>query len=226
MSDKQKRKAIISDMDGVLVDSFNNFYLAYKQIMNENGVNGFTEDYYRRYFGARGDVTKKNIEADFNVNLGDVKSFLKRKDELYLQNAMKSTTPFNQTVTALKTLSKKYDVAVASSSYRRVLTHTLKEIGLDTHTKTWVSGDMVERGKPKPDIFIKAMEELKVDPMDCLVIEDSIPGMTASHGAGIRCICLLSDSADPSLYDKAHKVFKIREITSDILISEIESILN
>jgi HAD superfamily hydrolase (TIGR01509 family) len=224
MSEKQHDKAVISDMDGVLVDSFHNFYLAYKDIVNEHGVNGFSEDYYRQFFGAKGDYTKSKIESDFNIDLGDRDKFMERKDRLYLENALKSTIPFDNTVEAIKKLSNRYKIAVASSSDKRIVDHSLKSIGLDD-IRIRISGDMVSKGKPNPDTFILARETLGVKPENCVVIEDSVPGMNAAHGAGIRCICLLADGVEASGYDKADVIFRINNIESEILINKVIEML-
>lgn len=221
-----RKKAVISDMDGVLVNSFHNFYRAYKIILDREGVDNFTEAYYRQYFGARGDYTKEAIERDFNVNLGDTEAFKREKDSNYLKNAMKHTVPFDTTVEAVKKLSRVYKIAVASSSDEKIVEHSLQVIGLDSFVDVKVPGNHVDRSKPNPDIFLKACEELKVKTSDCVVIEDSVPGMNAAYNAGIPCICLLADDVDGSRYDKALKSFRISKLTSDDLIENIRQILS
>jgi beta-phosphoglucomutase len=224
MKEKQHDKAVISDMDGVLVDSFHNFYLAYKEIVDEYGVNGFTEDYYRQFFGAKGNYTKSKIESDFNIDLGDMDKFMERKDRLYLENAMKSTIPFEHTVKAIKELSPLYKIAVASSSDRKIVDHSLKSIGLDD-IRVRISGDMVSKGKPNPDTFILAGKTLQVDPENCVVIEDSVPGMNAAYGAGIRCICLLAGGVDADRYDKADVIFRMKDLDSETLTNKVKEML-
>jgi HAD superfamily hydrolase (TIGR01509 family) len=225
MTERHKDKAIISDMDGVLVDSFYNFYLAYKQIVEEHGASGFTEEYYRPLFGAKGDYTKEKIETDFRINLGEREAFMKRKDRLYMENALKSTIPFEQTVKAIKELSSLYRIAVASSSDKEIVNHSLKSISIDKLVSVRVSGDMVSRGKPHPETFIKARNMLGIDPSDCLVIEDSIPGMNSAYGAGIRCVCIIADGVDQERYDKADVIYRMNDLTSEMLVSKVKELL-
>jgi HAD superfamily hydrolase (TIGR01509 family) len=221
-----KVKAVISDLGGVIVNSFENFYNAYKQLLGEKGIKDFPAEYYRRFFGARGDYTMSSIEKDFNINLGNIDEFVKKKDEYYMENALKKTIPFNQTVEALKEISNSYKIAVASSSDAKIVEHSLKTVGLKECVNATVSGNEVKKGKPDPEIFIKALNKLEMKPENCLVIEDSIPGMISSYEAGIRCLCLIDDSVDEKKYDKALEIYKMSKITSDFLKKRIQEILN
>ncbi|HAT45256.1 MAG TPA: phosphatase, partial [Ktedonobacter sp.] len=62
-----------------------------------------------------------------------------------------------------------------------------------------VSGETVPHGKPAPDIFLKAAQELHIDPTHCLVIEDAIAGVEAAHAAGMRCISVSGNRDLPGL---------------------------
>lgn len=222
----EKNKAVISDMDGVLVNSFHNFYLAYKKILDAKGAVGFDEEYYRQYFGAKADYTKKAIERDFNVNLGSDQNFMNEKDKYYMENALKSTTAFKEPVEALKQLSAMYRTAVASSSEEKILNHSLGTIGLDDYVEVRVPGNMVKKGKPAPDIFLLASNKLGIDTENCVVIEDSVPGMNASFEAGIKCICIIADGVDEKKYDKASKIYRMSQIKADTIINAVKDILN
>ncbi|MFW5799783.1 MAG: HAD family hydrolase [Spirochaetota bacterium] len=220
-----KTKAVISDMDGVLVDSFKNFYLAYKQILEKKGVTGFTEDYYRQFFGAKGDYTKRAIERDFTVNLGSTDEFMEKKDNNYLNNALKRTIPFEEPVKALKELSSYYKIAVASSSTDRIVEHSLQTIGLNEYVEAIVPGNHVKEGKPEPETFLLAAERLNIKPENSVVIEDSVPGMNAAYSAGIKCICIIADGIDEKKYDKAEIILRMSELKSNMLIKEVKRLL-
>ena len=76
--------------------------------------------------------------------------------------------------------------AVASSTRKAVVTREITDAGLLSYFDVLICGDMVARSKPAPDIFLKAAEELKVDPSRSYVIEDSYNGIRAAHSAGMR----------------------------------------
>lgn len=88
-------------------------------------------------------------------------------------------------------------VALATSAPALNVTHTLGEIGLAHAFPVVVRGDQVPRGKPAPDVFIEAGRQLGVPAAECLVFEDAPLGVTAAHGAGMRCVALTTTfSAD------------------------------
>lgn len=80
--------------------------------------------------------------------------------------------------------------AVASSSTTRLVHATLDHFGLRPHFGAVVTGDSVERPKPAPDIFLEAAARLRVEPRDCVVLEDALTGVTAARAAGMRVIAV------------------------------------
>jgi len=91
---------------------------------------------------------------------------------------------FDDAVQALEELrARGVPVAVASSSVRERLDHTLASAGLAFAVS--IAGDEVEHGKPAPDMFLRAAERLGVAPARCVVVEDSPPGVAAGRAAGM-----------------------------------------
>jgi len=78
--------------------------------------------------------------------------------------------------------------AVASSSSRKLVEPVLMLLGVRDYFELLVCGDDVERGKPEPDIFLRAAAIMDVLPEECIVIEDSENGVKAAKAAGMRCI--------------------------------------
>ena len=92
--------------------------------------------------------------------------------------------PFADAVEALEELrARGVPVAVASSSVRERLDHTLARAGLAFEVS--IAGDEVEHGKPAPDMFLLAAQRLGVAPARCVVVEDSVPGVAAGKAAGM-----------------------------------------
>jgi HAD superfamily hydrolase (TIGR01509 family) len=100
--------------------------------------------------------------------------------------------PFNDAVNTLSQLRERgVPVAVASSSVRERLNHTLAGAGL--HFEVSIAGDEVEHGKPAPDMFLLAAARLGVAPEACVVIEDSPPGVAAGIAAGMPTLGVQRD---------------------------------
>ena len=78
--------------------------------------------------------------------------------------------------------------AIVTSSGRRTAERHLSLAGIRSHFDVIVSNDDVRRGKPAPDLYLLAAERLGLDPERCLAIEDSNPGVTAAHAAGVPAI--------------------------------------
>jgi len=78
--------------------------------------------------------------------------------------------------------------AVATSASRRDLERVLEELGMRRHFDVAVTADDVRRGKPDPDVYLKAAEGLAVEPEACLAFEDAIVGVHAARAAGMRVI--------------------------------------
>jgi HAD superfamily hydrolase (TIGR01509 family) len=101
---------------------------------------------------------------------------------------------------------------VATSSSRAKATHTLSSVGVLDRFDVIVTRDDVARGKPHPDLFLRAALEMGVDSRRCLVLEDSYNGVRAAHAAGMRVVmvpdllcanpemCALSEAVVPSLF--------------------------
>jgi sugar-phosphatase len=81
-------------------------------------------------------------------------------------------------------------VALASSSARRIIDATLGHVGLADAFAVVLSGDEVPEAKPHPVIYRETAERLGVAPQQCLVLEDSLVGVTAAKAAGMRCIAV------------------------------------
>ena len=80
--------------------------------------------------------------------------------------------------------------AVASSTRSDIVERYLEGAGIRKYFSVIVGGEMVERSKPEPDIFLKAAEKAHAAPADCLVLEDSEAGIQAAHAAGIDVLCV------------------------------------
>ena len=85
-------------------------------------------------------------------------------------------------------------------------------LGLKRYLSVIISGETVARGKPAPDIFLKAAEELHKDPAVCLVIEDAVAGVEAAHAAGMRCIAVAGNRDLPGLRQAELMVKDLAEV--------------
>ena len=177
-------------MDGVLLDSEEDICRAGVEMLKEKGYQVAPEDFVEftgmgenRYLG--GVAAKHNIPFELEKDKA-------RTYEIYaiLAKGKLSLLPGAREFISL-CLDRDLKIALASSADRIKIEINLAETGIPQNTfHTIVSGLDIEDKKPAPDIFLKAAENLGVDPRDCLVVEDAISGVTAGKSAGARVLAL------------------------------------
>ena len=99
---------------------------------------------------------------------------------------------------AVRRIAAGWPVALASSSHRRVIDAALAATGLTDVFVAVVSSDEVARGKPAPDVFLEAARRLGADPVDVLVVEDSLNGLKAARAAGMTTVLVPNASVPPA----------------------------
>lgn len=181
-------KAVIFDMDGVLIDSEPVHMLANKLTMEKINV-PFSEEYFMQYIGTTCGFMWNKIIKDFNLFMS-VEQLEEISSESLKSIIKKSGYPTVKGVVALiKSLyNKNITLAVASSSDENRIVSVLKSMGVSEYFQEIVSGTQVENPKPAPDTFLAAADKLKISPEECVVIEDSELGIEAAKRAGMICI--------------------------------------
>lgn len=109
-------------------------------------------------------------------------------------------------------------LAVASASEYDYAKEVLSYLNIFNRFKSIVTGNMVSHGKPEPDIFLLAANNININPLDCLVIEDGISGMTAAFKANMACIGLVKN-IDFNKYPTKNQVLSLRDIDSTYLLN-------
>ncbi len=187
--------AVIFDFDGVVLDSEPQHQEAFRRLFEKHGV-AFSEtpDDFTG-IPARDNIRRVYRKAGIPLSDTQMDALNHERDTLYLavmQETGVRTLPGAKQLLASLT-SKKIPVALASSTNSAVLAKLLPLIRLQDAFDAVVGGDHVARGKPAPDIFLKAAEELGVPPRHCIVIEDANAGVQAANAAGMRVLMVRND---------------------------------
>ncbi len=181
--------AVIFDMDGVLVDS-EVHHVKIENSLFERFKIPVSDEEHRGYMGTATHemwaTVKQNYKMDFVVDEMIKLNNLECKNHF---STVENLEPMPGLTDLLELLNEKnIPMAVASSSELEIIEIILFRIGIKKYFRTLVSGSMVERSKPEPDIFLRAVQILKVDPKNCWVIEDSFNGVKAAKTAGMFCV--------------------------------------
>lgn len=174
-------KAIISDFDGTLVDTFEANYLAYQQAFAEIGYE-LTRETYRACFGLRYDKFIEKIGLQKNDDTRMVRDL---KAKYYPQHFehLKVNKSLVDFIRAFHAVGGK--TAIASTARRENLMAALKCIGAEELFDVILCGEMVEKGKPNPEIYLKALDLLEVDAKEALCFEDTEIGIEAAKATGV-----------------------------------------
>jgi beta-phosphoglucomutase family hydrolase len=181
-------KAVIFDLDGVLIDSEPLHAIADNQLLKELGTDA-PENYFDRYVGWTNAAMWEAIKNDYCItrSIHEIMEMQMPIKLNLLQEGNHNVIPgIVELLEELKTMH--IPVAIASSSPKLFIDAAVEKIGLTQFFAIIISGEEVEKSKPEPDIFLKAAELLNVKPSECLVIEDSKSGTIAAKKAGMKCI--------------------------------------
>ncbi len=185
-------KAVIFDMDGVIVDNHHYHVIAFSEYCMQKGI-PFTEEEFRvKYFGKSNHeiftgLLGKEISHAESTLLGDEKEAVYRK--IYKEHIK----PVAGLIEFFRLLRENgISIAVGTSAGTQNLEFVLSSLNIRHFFDAQVDSSCVERGKPHPDIFLKAAEWLGVKPSECLVFEDSVAGIQAAHTAGMDVVALLT----------------------------------
>ncbi|WP_321420701.1 HAD family phosphatase [uncultured Methanomethylovorans sp.] len=202
------RRALIFDMDGVLVDSMHMHAAAWKKAFLEEGI-AISHDCIYRLEGAndRGIVESILHHQGIFGSFDSFSSIADRKQALF---NIKDVKPFPGISDCLELLSKDYLLAVVSGSDRNAVDGILGR-HFSINFNAVVSGDDIVNGKPNPDPYLKAMEYLGADSENCIVFENAPYGVEAAKRAGIYCVGIPT-YVDPQLLGKADKVLECHSL--------------
>ena len=197
-------KAVIFDMDGVLINTEPLHYQCWVEIFKERYGIDLDYEVYKPCIGSTRlhfmNLIKENYGITFE-SLEVMNQIMKeKKDEIIARDGFPEIPGVGQMLCCLKDAG--YRLAVASSSPKPVITETLETLDLMKYFDVVTSGDEVKNPKPAPDTFLAAAEALLLDPSACMVVEDSTNGGKAAKAAGMSCVWFHNpDSGDQQIPD-------------------------
>lgn len=209
-------KAVIFDLDGVIVDTVPAHYVAWKSIAEELGIS-FDEEANEALKGVSRVDSMKKILALGGLKRSDseILELTTKKNDLYVDIISKMTTDdILPGVLDFMALLKHQGIKMAVGSSSKNTPTILKCIGLQDAFHAIVDGNQVTHSKPDPEVFLKGAIKLGLSPEDCVVIEDAISGVEAAINAKMKCIGI----GEQEVLGKANVVIKsLSEANLDLL---------
>jgi sugar-phosphatase len=193
-------KAIIFDMDGLLVDSEPYWKIAEKICFGKLGLT-LTDELLRQVMGFR---LTEVVEHWYNYQPWGEKNFeaveadvLETVKQLIIENA-NALPGVIQTLELCK--NNGYKIALASSSAMSLINVVVDKLNIRHYFDLLVSAELEPYGKPHPSVFLTTAKKLNVLPTECLVFEDSVNGMIAAKAARMKCFVVPELEKQEELY--------------------------
>lgn len=180
-----KIKAILFDMDGVLIDAKDWHYEAMNKALN---LFGYTIERYEHLTSFDGLPTSVKLEK-LSVEKGLPRSLHKFINEMKQRYTMteihnKCRPVFIHEYALSRLKSEGYKIAVCSNSIRRTIETMMEYAGLSSYLDLIMSNEDVKKSKPNPEIYLTAMERFGLKPEECLICEDNENGIKAAESSG------------------------------------------
>jgi HAD superfamily hydrolase (TIGR01509 family) len=180
---------VIFDCDGVLVDSEPLAGVSFSRALKPHGLDWSVEETMRRLMGRSLKSCVEIVEAEIGRTLPEdfIESLQDFTYQSFREAPLQPVPGVKQAVTALHNAG--LDTCIASSGSLEKMRFTLGLTGLwDLFEGRIFSASQVPRGKPFPDLFLHAAIAMNTQPFDCVVVEDSVPGVRAAQAAGMRAL--------------------------------------
>jgi beta-phosphoglucomutase len=210
-------KAVLFDMDGVIVDTEPLHHKAYKMMFNDVGID-VSDSMYRSFTGQSTRGICEFLCKHFDLTLEPItleKGKRAHFTKLFFED------PDLQLLDGVEDLIKNYHsngltLVVASSASMFTINNVMKRFNLDSYFKDKLSGADLKASKPHPEIFINAAKAAGVSNSECFVIEDSTNGIIAAKEADIFCVAYKSAHSKDQDYTRADMTISdYKDITFD-----------
>lgn len=190
-------KAVVFDMDGLMFDTEKLTYEIIRETMIEDGYE-YSLDFYKTTVGKRSVDVVKLYKEKYGENFD---YFLLREKNMkkFWAYTEKNGVPIKEGLYEILDFlkAKNIKIALATSTTEKSAKEILKRGKVIHFFDALICGDSVEKGKPAPDIFIKASQTLGFDVKDCLALEDSFNGIISASSAGLVTV-MVPDLIEPT----------------------------
>jgi len=193
-------KAVIFDLDGVMVDTAQYHFQAWQRALSEFGYT-MTQEQFQATFGMRNpEIIRTILGPDVDPEL--VEQIGERKETIYRELIHKNISPMPGLLQLIQDLKgRRFRIAVATSTPKANAHLILKALELEHELTALITEEDVKHGKPDPEIFLLAAERCQAEPQNCVVVEDAPAGIQAAKAAGMKAIAITTTHPREELKD-------------------------
>lgn len=180
-------KAVIFDLDGVLIDSLDAHFEAWKEFWRRRGIK-FTRDIFDANVATSSEETLRIRNKQFGTKV-PIALGVKEREKLFY-HYLHLVKPYPGAAALLKSVQS-YKVGLATSTSRKLTAYLLRKFKLRRYFDAVITKNDVKHSKPNPAIYRLAAKKLGVQPKDCVVVEDAPNGILAAKRAGMKVIAVM-----------------------------------
>ncbi|MFC2005765.1 HAD family hydrolase [Chloroflexota bacterium] len=218
---KNNTRAVIWDMDGVIADTAPSHLKAWQEVFVKRGVR-FTEEDFKDSFGLRNDTIIRKVLGE-GISQDEISSVADEKEENFRLRIRRGLEPLPGVIRLMRLLAEHdFMMALASSAPMENIRLLTGSLGIDNFFQCVISEKDVTEGKPSPQGFLLAANNLGVKPRNCIVIEDAVAGVIAAKKAGMQCLAVTNTHPKMRLTDADFIVDTLEAVT----VNNLEGLLN
>lgn len=211
-------RAVLFDMDGVIVDSEPLHAEVYKQTLKKYGYDMTDEQYKRHIFGKTDEVGLRDYFDTMGI-AADPLLVLADKAKAYLEYAPDKLVPYQGVIELIRDLTERGIVlALVTGSVRADAELTLRTFGIRDFFTVVVTAEDIMRSKPDPEGYLKGAAALGVSAADCVIVEDSPSGVQAAKAASMPCVAVTSGHTAEELTGATLVIDRLRPGCIDSLL--------
>ena len=210
------RQAVIFDVDGVLVDSYQAHFRSWQILFNELNID-FTEQQFRNTFGRRSEEILAMFYGD-TLSSDQIAEYDDHKEAVYRDILREDVPLIDGAVDLIDQLRKAaFSLGVGSSGPRENILLSLERLDRAHVFGAVITRADVSRGKPDPQVFQLAAAGLDIPADECFVVEDAPAGVEAANRAGMTSIALTGTATRHELSHATLVVDSLRELSPEVL---------
>lgn len=211
---------LVFDMDGVIVENHEWHFRAWIEFCHRHGLYLSEEEFYTRIFGGTNHDLLTRLFGN-TLTESDIHRMGEEKEAIYREMYGPYIAPVPGVVQFIQqeAISGRM-IALATSAPGSNVTFTLENTGLQGMFHQIIDSSVITHGKPNPEIYLKTASLLRIEPRQCVVFEDSLPGIESAQQAGCKVIGVATTLSAPLI---SHADLVIQDFTE---FSEINAVIN
>ncbi len=205
-------KAAIFDMDGTMINNMEYHQKAWAEFLKRYGVSFTSEEFKEKISGKKNNhifalVFGEELTAEKETEYTEEKEAIYR--ELYKEE-IKEVPGLHQTIKELE--SRAIKLAIATTAPRKNRQFGLETLNLEKTFPIILGDEDVKNGKPNPEIYLETAKKLNVEPNECIVFEDTPPGVDSGKNAGMTVVGILTTHTKEQLQNADYFLHDFTEI--------------